>query len=156
MSWVLGRLLGLEIEGRTRLCGPAEKGRGLCAVMLIDMNPTFLRRPEEEDARDQQRHENLNSADPTPSLAVHPGAVNTDMQDQWEDAYPGITGIIAKNVTLAFGRDPEQGSYSALYALLSEDVVKNDWNGVYLSDPVSTSDTPSLSSLSIERLPPPS
>ncbi|OCF34033.1 hypothetical protein I317_03890 [Kwoniella heveanensis CBS 569] len=68
-------------------------------------------------------------------LAVHPGAVNTAMQQQWEDAYPGITGKITKLLTLAGGRDPEQGSYSALYAALSPEVVDNDWNGVYLSDP---------------------
>jgi len=58
------------------------------------------------------------------------------MQDQWEDAYPGILGKIMKNVTLAGGRDPEQGSYSALYASLSPEIVSKDWNGVYLSDPV--------------------
>lgn len=68
---------------------------------------------------------------------MHPGAVNTDMQDQWEAAYPGIKGWIIKNITLATGRDPEQGCYSALYAALSNEVVKNEWNGVYLSDPVS-------------------
>ncbi|WVR04346.1 hypothetical protein IAU60_001347 [Kwoniella sp. DSM 27419] len=68
-------------------------------------------------------------------LAVHPGAVNTDMQDQWEAAYPGILGTIAKYVTLAGGRSPEQGSYSALYAALSPEVVDKEWNGYYLSDP---------------------
>ncbi|WWC59030.1 uncharacterized protein I303_101576 [Kwoniella dejecticola CBS 10117] len=68
-------------------------------------------------------------------LAVHPGAVNTDMQDQWEAAYPGIVGTITKYATMAIGRDPEQGSYSALYAALSNEVVEKDWNGYYLSDP---------------------
>jgi hypothetical protein len=58
------------------------------------------------------------------------------MQDQWEAAYPGIKGKIIKNITLAGGRDPEQGSYSALYAGLSNEVVEKDYNGVYLSDPV--------------------
>lgn len=67
---------------------------------------------------------------------MHPGAVNTDMQDQWESAYPGILGKILKNATLAMGRDPEQGSYSALYAALSPDVIAKNWNGFYLSDPV--------------------
>ncbi len=67
---------------------------------------------------------------------MHPGAVNTDMQDQWEAAYPGILGKILKNVTLAMGRDPEQGSYSALYAALSPEVISKGWNGFYLSDPV--------------------
>jgi hypothetical protein len=65
------------------------------------------------------------------------------MQDQWEAAYPGIVGKMAKYLTLAGGRDPEQGSYSALYAALSKEVVDNKWNGVYLSDPVSICHVPS-------------
>lgn len=68
-------------------------------------------------------------------LSVHPGAVNTQMQEQWEAAYPGIVGKIMKNVTYAGGRSPEQGSYSALYAALSKEVVEKGWNGYYLSDP---------------------
>lgn len=58
------------------------------------------------------------------------------MQDQWEAAYPGVIGTVSKNVTLAFGRDPEQGSYSALYAGLSDEIVQKDYNGAYFSDPV--------------------
>ena len=48
------------------------------------------------------------------ALAVHPGAVNTAMQQQWKDAYPGITGKLLTAAMLAVGRDVEQGSYSAL------------------------------------------
>lgn len=58
------------------------------------------------------------------------------MQQQWEDAYPGILGKVIKNITLATGRDPEQGCYSALYAALSDEVVEKGWNGAYFSDPV--------------------
>jgi NAD(P)-dependent dehydrogenase (short-subunit alcohol dehydrogenase family) len=71
------------------------------------------------------------------AVSVHPGAVNTEMQAQWKDAYPGIVGKVLMNGMLAFGRDPEQGAYSALYAALSPEVVEKGWNGVYLSDPVS-------------------
>lgn len=34
-----------------------------------------------------------------------------------------------------FGRDVEQGSYSALYAALSPEVIEKGYNGYYLSDP---------------------
>ncbi|CDZ96748.1 short-chain dehydrogenase [Phaffia rhodozyma] len=68
-------------------------------------------------------------------LSVHPGAVNTDMQDAWQRAYPGLIGKIVEAVTLFGGRSPVQGSYSAIYAGTSEDIIKNDWNGYYLSDP---------------------
>lgn len=40
--------------------------------------------------------------------------MNTDMQEQWKDAYPGLLGKLLTGVMLAGGRDPEQGSYSAL------------------------------------------
>lgn len=69
------------------------------------------------------------------SLSVHPGTVNTKMQEQWEAAYPGILGKMLKTMTYATGRSPEQGAYSALYAALSNEVVEKDWNGYYFSDP---------------------
>jgi len=68
-------------------------------------------------------------------LSVHPGAVNTAMQQQWKDAYPGLFGKMVSNAMLAVGRDVEQGSYSALYAATSPEVEENGWNGFYLSDP---------------------
>ncbi|KAL7411150.1 putative short-chain dehydrogenase TIC 32, chloroplastic [Mrakia frigida] len=69
------------------------------------------------------------------TLTVHPGAVNTDMQAQWKDAYPGLTGKVAEAFALFTGRDVEQGSYSAIYAATSEDIIKNNWNGSYFTDP---------------------
>ncbi|KAL5120796.1 hypothetical protein ACEQ8H_001277 [Pleosporales sp. CAS-2024a] len=69
------------------------------------------------------------------SLAVHPGAVNTAMQQQWKDAYPGITGKLLSNAMLAVGRDVEQGSYSALWALTAPEIEDKDMNGWYFADP---------------------
>ncbi|MCJ1245092.1 hypothetical protein MMC30_002293 [Trapelia coarctata] len=69
------------------------------------------------------------------ALAVHPGVVNTDMQEQWESAYPGLTGTLLKNAMYTIGRSPEQGSFSALYAATSPEVEEKGWNGVYLTDP---------------------
>lgn len=69
------------------------------------------------------------------ALSVHPGAVNTAMQQQWKDAYPGLVGKMLTSVMLAVGRDVEQGSYSALYAATSPEVEEKNWNGWYLSDP---------------------
>jgi len=69
------------------------------------------------------------------ALAVHPGAVNTAMQQQWKDAYPGIVGKLLTSAMLFVGRDVEQGSYSALYAATSPEIEENKWNGYYFSDP---------------------
>jgi len=60
------------------------------------------------------------------------------MQQQWKDAYPGITGKILTWIMLAGGRNPEQGSYSALWALTSPKIEEQDMNGWYFNDP----DTP--------------
>ncbi|CAG5137227.1 uncharacterized protein ALTATR162_LOCUS56 [Alternaria atra] len=69
------------------------------------------------------------------ALSVHPGAVNTAMQQQWKDAYPGLFGKIVTAIMLAGGRDVEQGSYSALYAATSPEVEEKGWNGYYFNDP---------------------
>lgn len=57
------------------------------------------------------------------------------MQQQWKDAYPGLTGKLLTAVMLAGGRDVEQGSYSALYAATSPEIEEKGWNGYYFSDP---------------------
>ncbi|CAK49037.1 uncharacterized protein An09g01150 [Aspergillus niger] len=69
------------------------------------------------------------------ALSVHPGAVNTAMQQQWKDAYPGLLGKLLTTVMLAAGRTPEHGSFSALYAATSPEVEEKGWNGYYFSDP---------------------
>ncbi|KAF4980644.1 hypothetical protein FZEAL_3393 [Fusarium zealandicum] len=72
------------------------------------------------------------------ALSVHPGAVNTAMQQQWKDAYPGLTGKLLSWTMQALGRDVEQGSYSALWALTSPKIEEDNMNGWYFADP----DTP--------------
>jgi len=68
------------------------------------------------------------------ALSVHPGAVNTAMQQQWKDAYPGLFGKLVTAVMLAGGRDVEQGSYSALWAASSPEIEEKGYNGYYFQD----------------------
>lgn len=58
------------------------------------------------------------------------------MQQQWVAAYPGLLGNMIKNVSLALGRDVEQGSYSGLYAAIHPEIVEKNYNGYYFTDPV--------------------
>ena len=51
------------------------------------------------------------------------------MQQQWKDAYPGITGKLLSWGTQAFGRDVKQGSYSALWALTASKIEEENLNG---------------------------
>jgi|SRR3569833_1054935 len=57
------------------------------------------------------------------------------MQEQWKDAYGGITGALISWAMRAGSRDPEQGSYGALWALTAPEVSKKNQNGYYFSDP---------------------
>jgi hypothetical protein len=68
------------------------------------------------------------------AVSVHPGAVNTAMQQQWKDAYPGFLGKLLTTVMLAGGRNVEQGSYSALWAATSPEIEEKGYNGFYFSD----------------------
>jgi hypothetical protein len=61
--------------------------------------------------------------------------VNTAIQQQWKDAYPGLTGKLLTNASLAIGRSPEQGAFTTLYAATSPEIEEKGWNGAYLSDP---------------------
>lgn len=69
------------------------------------------------------------------SLSVHPGTVNTDMQQQWKAAYPGIFGNMLSWAMTTVGRDIEQGSYSALWAATSPEIEEKNWQGYYFNDP---------------------
>ncbi len=57
------------------------------------------------------------------------------MQQQWQDAYPGLLGKLITATMNTVGRDVEQGSYSALYAATSPEVEEKGWNGYYFTDP---------------------
>lgn len=57
------------------------------------------------------------------------------MQQQWKEAYPGLLGKLLTTTMITMSRDPEQGSYSALYAAVSPEVEEKDWNGRYFTDP---------------------
>jgi len=70
------------------------------------------------------------------ALAVHPGTVNTNMQEQWKDAYPGVTGYLISWALKSVGRTPEQGSFSTLWALTAPDVTHKDPDQeYYFTDP---------------------
>lgn len=69
------------------------------------------------------------------AIATHPGAVHTEQQEQFKDAYGNLFGTIMKNVTIPFMRSPEQGSLSTLWAATSPEVAEKDLQAVYVTDP---------------------
>ena len=60
------------------------------------------------------------------------------MQQQWRDAYSGHFGKMLSWAMITVGRDIEQGSYSALWAATSPEIVNKDLQGYYFIDPVSS------------------
>jgi hypothetical protein len=69
------------------------------------------------------------------SIILTKAQVNTTMQNQWKDAYPGLLGKLITTVMTTFSRSPEQGSFSALYAATSPEIEEKGWNGHYFTDP---------------------
>ena len=64
--------------------------------------------------------------------ATHPGAVNTDQQEQAVEAY-GTLGKIGVAATRPFMKDPkDEGCRAILFAATSEDVVKEGIVGEYI------------------------
>lgn len=78
------------------------------------------------------------------SLSVHPGTVNTNMQQQWKSAYPGLFGKFLTWAMTTVGRDVEQGSYSALWAATSPEIEEKNLQGYYFVDPVCPDTTASF------------
>ncbi|KAG8946682.1 hypothetical protein FRC03_001312 [Tulasnella sp. 419] len=69
------------------------------------------------------------------ALATHPGAVHTDQQDQFKEAYGPVFGTMLKGLVVPFMRNPEQGSLSTLWAATSPEVIQKDYQGVYVQNP---------------------
>ena len=64
--------------------------------------------------------------------ATHPGAVNTDQQEQAVEAY-GTLGKAGVKATRPFMKDPvKAGCRSALFAATSEDIVTGEITGQYI------------------------
>ncbi|KAK0619668.1 hypothetical protein B0T14DRAFT_537372 [Immersiella caudata] len=59
------------------------------------------------------------------AVSMHPGAVNTEMQQQCKDTYPGLTGKLLTWAMLATGRN----------ALTSPKMIEQNLNGHYFNDP---------------------
>lgn len=69
------------------------------------------------------------------AFATHPGAVATGQQNQFKPAYGEVAGAVMAAVTRPFMRRPDQGSISALWALVAPDARSPDWpNGSYFTD----------------------
>ena len=69
------------------------------------------------------------------ALAVHPGAVATEIQEQIKEAFGAALGTVLMTLQRPLLRNVDEGSLGTLWAAVSPDVEKMDLQGVYISDP---------------------
>ncbi|KAG8985119.1 hypothetical protein FRB93_006071 [Tulasnella sp. JGI-2019a] len=69
------------------------------------------------------------------ALSVHPGAVDTEIQDQVKSAFGETFGSILLTLQTPFLRTPEEGSIGTLWAALAPEVEEKNYQGVYIPDP---------------------
>ncbi|EIN09840.1 NAD(P)-binding protein [Punctularia strigosozonata HHB-11173 SS5] len=69
--------------------------------------------------------------------AVHPGTVDTDLQEGWAETY-GVAGKIADVVMRKVGKSAEEGAEACLWAATSTDITPEnfkEFQGNYYSEP---------------------
>lgn len=66
---------------------------------------------------------------------MHASQVDTKLQDELKDAYPGLAGQLLSFAAKSASRDPEQGAYGTLWALTSPELDDMYQKGVYFTDP---------------------
>jgi len=69
------------------------------------------------------------------ALSVHPGAVDTEIQDQVKSAFGHTLGTIVQTLQTPFLRSPEEGSIGTLWAAIAPEVEEKNYQGVYVVDP---------------------
>jgi NAD(P)-dependent dehydrogenase (short-subunit alcohol dehydrogenase family) len=59
--------------------------------------------------------------------SVHPGTVDTDMQETWSETY-GKLGDVANSVTRLMGKSAEEGAEACLWAATATDITAQNMN----------------------------
>lgn len=69
------------------------------------------------------------------ALSVHPGAVDTEIQEQVKSAFGKALGTVITTLQTPFLRSPEEGSIGTLWAAVAPEVEEKHYQGVYVPDP---------------------
>jgi len=69
------------------------------------------------------------------ALSVHPGAVDTEIQNQPQEAFGYLPGLALKYLQTPFLRTAEGGSLGTLWAAVSPEVEQQNLQGCYITDP---------------------
>lgn len=66
---------------------------------------------------------------PNPIIAtsVHPGTVDTEVQQAWTESYGSIFGKALEQLTKLVGKSAPEGAEASLWAATSEDILADNW-----------------------------
>ncbi|KAI0721936.1 NAD(P)-binding protein [Cerioporus squamosus] len=84
----------------------------------------------------------LNEGNPILSISVHPGMVDTEVQNAWHQSY-GALGTVIDKLSRLGGKSAEEGAEASLWAAVSTDINQLNWKeyqGKYYTEPYGTPD----------------
>ncbi|KAI0771509.1 NAD-P-binding protein [Trametes elegans] len=88
-------------------------------------------------ASELARRKLADSTKPILSISVHPGMVDTDVQNQWSQSY-GALGVVVDKLSRLGGKSAEEGAEASLWAATSTDINESNWKefqGKYYTEP---------------------
>ncbi len=72
------------------------------------------------------RRKLTDSAHPILVISVHPGMVDTDLQNEWGESY-GMLGSVVDKLSRLGGKSAEEGAEASLWAAASTDINQANW-----------------------------
>jgi NAD(P)-dependent dehydrogenase (short-subunit alcohol dehydrogenase family) len=69
------------------------------------------------------------------AVSVHPGAVDTEIQDAYKDAFGSAIGTALKYLQKPLMRSPDAGSLGTLWAAVDPTIEEQNLQGAYITDP---------------------
>ncbi|KAK0613973.1 hypothetical protein B0T14DRAFT_569961 [Immersiella caudata] len=92
--------LGADVDWKECGVGNLERARSGFSQLRESLDPAGFPRSERRVIKP--------NSEPIYALAVHLGTVNTNIQEQWKDAYLDVTGHLTSWALKSAGRTPEQ------------------------------------------------
>ncbi|KAI0921952.1 hypothetical protein AcW1_004207 [Taiwanofungus camphoratus] len=74
----------------------------------------------------RRKFADLPPATPILAISVHPGTVDTDVQNQWDESY-GVLGKALNVMTRVVRKNAAEGAEASLWAATSTDIFEGNW-----------------------------
>ena len=77
-------------------------------------------------AQELVRRKLTDASKPIIVTSVHPGMVDTEVQNAWSESY-GPLGVIVDKLSRIGGKSAEEGAEASLWAAVSADINQDNW-----------------------------